>query len=511
MQLLDLIDRTEGAGNYSTLFGHSQQPGQPFAGTDVSRMTLGELADFASPSGAYGKWVAGQNNGTVATPMGRYQIVGTTLRNAASQLGLGPETVFNAGTQDRIANHLLTNRLASADAMDGKLAALRNEWHGLLSVPDDQLAQAIGGPSFNTQGGHVMPQLSTSNAPGLLGMEAPTEDEAPTGASFGDYANAAALAFNSLRRNPDAGLSAAIHRRGAMAQRRKEKIAKGKELQAKQNATVNWLQQNGMGQLAEAVEAGVLSGKDAFAYANSSPDVSASEATIQRLMELGLTREEAIKVNDLNALSRDPMTGETQIVDRLTGAPVSQAQTAPQLPAPQAPAAQDTTPELSFGDRYQDSKRAFGLGGFVRGGINAVGDAIGAGQAFPEVADTQSDFGVLRETLVNDLATGYPRQPPSWLLRQIQDLTPQAGSIRQGPGGAQDKLSALGRSVEQEMQSIKGQLNNRRLRPTLRQELEGQAASLQKVLDRVTEAHGSFGGGGLAISPDVQERMRAYE
>ena len=45
--LLDMIDRTEGAGNYSTLFGHAQRPGQPFAWVDVFRMNLDQLATFA--------------------------------------------------------------------------------------------------------------------------------------------------------------------------------------------------------------------------------------------------------------------------------------------------------------------------------------------------------------------------------------------------------------------------------------------------------------------------------
>lgn len=139
---LGLIDRYEGAGNYSTLFGHAQRDGGRFAGTDVSQMTLGQLGEFSSPRGDYGQWVRGQV-GRVATPMGRYQIVGTTLRGAAQQLGLSPDTPFNAQTQDTIAMHLARQRLAGATTRAGQRAALRAEWEGLGSVNDRDLDAAI--------------------------------------------------------------------------------------------------------------------------------------------------------------------------------------------------------------------------------------------------------------------------------------------------------------------------------------------------------------------------------
>ena len=52
--LFDLIDKHEGAGNYSTLFGHSQREGGHFAGIDPSSMTMAELDTFEKE---YGPWV----------------------------------------------------------------------------------------------------------------------------------------------------------------------------------------------------------------------------------------------------------------------------------------------------------------------------------------------------------------------------------------------------------------------------------------------------------------------
>lgn len=139
---LDLMDRHEGAGDFSTLFGHSQRDGGRFAGVDVSRMTLGQLREFASPNGEYGQWVRGQV-GRVATPMGRFQIVGTTLRNSAQQLGYDDNTVFDENTQGSIAMHLARNRLNGVSDPAAQRRGLRSEWEGLRSVSDPDLDRAI--------------------------------------------------------------------------------------------------------------------------------------------------------------------------------------------------------------------------------------------------------------------------------------------------------------------------------------------------------------------------------
>lgn len=155
MDLFDLLSRHEGAGNPSTLFGHAQLPGRQFAGVDVSKMTLGELREFASPNGDYGRWVkdelgrAGQQP-RIATPMGVGQIVGTTLRNTQSQLGLSDDTVFDEGTQRDMVLHLAKNRIVPGNDQ-ATLRGLRQEWEGFKHVDDDVLlaaAKGIGDPSM---------------------------------------------------------------------------------------------------------------------------------------------------------------------------------------------------------------------------------------------------------------------------------------------------------------------------------------------------------------------------
>lgn len=206
---LAAVDRTEGAGGYDTLYGHAQRKG-PFAGTDVSKMSIGDVMAFTDPSGQYAQTVKGQI-GRVATPVGRHQIVGTTLRNAARELGLDPSTPFDANTQDMLAGHLATKRVQSAGSMPEKISALRSEWHGFNNVPDSEMAQIVsdlesgrggpfaaqpgmaatadipmGGASAEIAGnvpGYVDPMVSAPNSPPQPPM-APQQGPSPNGLPF---------------------------------------------------------------------------------------------------------------------------------------------------------------------------------------------------------------------------------------------------------------------------------------------------------------------------------------
>lgn len=140
--LLGALDKTEGGGNYDTLYGNAQRNGGAFSSINVSQMPIKDVLTFSDPNGRYAQSVKSQI-GRVATPMGRHQIVGTTLRNAVDQMGLDPNTPFDRNTQDAIATHLARSRVSSAGTMEGKIAGLRAEWAGLKNVPDAQLAQIV--------------------------------------------------------------------------------------------------------------------------------------------------------------------------------------------------------------------------------------------------------------------------------------------------------------------------------------------------------------------------------
>lgn len=143
--LFDLIDKTEGGGNYSTLFAHAQRPGGAFAGVDVRQMTIGQLDQFANQ---YGPWVRNElarqgQKPRIATPMGRHQIVNSTLQAAAKEMGLSSDTVFSEDVQDAIAMHIADKALSGPKTMKGKIDALRGQWEGFKNVSDANLSAAI--------------------------------------------------------------------------------------------------------------------------------------------------------------------------------------------------------------------------------------------------------------------------------------------------------------------------------------------------------------------------------
>lgn len=170
-----LLDKHEGGGKYDTLFGFSQNGGR-FDGVDVSKMTLAEAMEFSKPDGEYGQWVKSKI-GRVATPMGRGQIVGTTLRGAVKEMGLPLDTKFDGNTQGLIIDHLAKRRLASAGSPVAKRAAMRAEWEGFKHVDDATLDGAIA----RFEAGSAVPVAAPEpiEAPRALGAVPPTRIGGP--------------------------------------------------------------------------------------------------------------------------------------------------------------------------------------------------------------------------------------------------------------------------------------------------------------------------------------------
>lgn len=147
--LFGLLDQYEGGGQYDTLFGYSQRPGGRFAGVDITQMSLDQLRDFSRVGGEYGNWVRDElgrsgQRARIATPMGRGQIVGTTMRNVQDALGLSGDTLFDENTQLQMIDYLARRRLEGVSDPAARRAALRAEWEGFGQVPDAQLDQVIG-------------------------------------------------------------------------------------------------------------------------------------------------------------------------------------------------------------------------------------------------------------------------------------------------------------------------------------------------------------------------------
>lgn len=249
----------------------------------------------------------------------------------------------------------------------------------------------------------------------------------------------------------------------------------------------------------------------------------AAEQRIQRQMEYLLqtgaakdpveARQMAIAITDnLVRVVVDPLTKEGQLVNVATGQ-VMHTFEYPGGPGYQAPAPSAGAPAMSQdeiagifeGERVPDANAAFGLPGAVTGLVNMATDSAGFGLYDPGTRTVQDRFSILREGLLSDIADAYQRQPPSWLLKNIRDLTPAAGSVFEGPESAQSKLRELRRNLAIEHDRTVKSLGMR-VDPKTSQELQMRKVGLETSMAKIDDALRMFGGaqqpaGGAAQQP----------
>lgn len=231
------IFATESGGDYNALYNYQNRPDGRFSDVQLTEMPISDVLSFTNPQGEYASYVRSQV-GRTATPVGAYQVVGSTLRNAVEALGIDPSTPFNQETQDRIGRWILENQGPQA-------------WEGL------------------TRGG---------NMNGLLGGGPVTASsmnpQQPEQNRFfnADTRDRLIMALQGMTLNPNQALiqtaAQGIQQRAAQRQTTEER-----------NATAEWLQQNGMGQYADAVRRGLMTGAEAFNIARTESETATQRET----------------------------------------------------------------------------------------------------------------------------------------------------------------------------------------------------------------------------------------
>jgi len=233
------IFRGESGGDYNALFNYQNRPGGLFDDVKITDMTVDAALDFAQPRSGYGNYVKMANpEGVVATPMGAYQVVGRTLRDAKRGLGLRGDELMTRELQDRIGRYIYDTQGTGA-------------WAGYKGP-------AYGPANAKQEAAPMLPAQQQPQAPrGLLeqfglqkmqpGAAGETGQKFYQRDSFKDAAGKMAVAFNSLRSNPDPNLA------GMVADVRNQRTEKNAR-----NKTVEYLRANGMSQYADMIEAGQL-------------------------------------------------------------------------------------------------------------------------------------------------------------------------------------------------------------------------------------------------------------
>lgn len=127
----------ESHGDFDALFGFSNRPGGAWSNVRLTEMTVDQAIAFSDPSGPYAQWVKARV-GRVATPMGAYQIVGTTLRSAKKGLGLRGDEVMSKELQERLGQWIYRQQGTGA-------------WEGYRGPSDSFGAPPTSAPGFQPQ------------------------------------------------------------------------------------------------------------------------------------------------------------------------------------------------------------------------------------------------------------------------------------------------------------------------------------------------------------------------
>ena len=136
------IDRKESGGGvdqYDATLGFDNRNN----GVRVSQMTLGEASEYSQ--GQYAQesmeWKRRNNHGdpnVPSTPMGKFQIVGSTLRQTMQDLQLPSDIPFSGPVQEQLGTYLGQQRVIGK-SQEAARAGLRNEWEGFKNKTDAEL------------------------------------------------------------------------------------------------------------------------------------------------------------------------------------------------------------------------------------------------------------------------------------------------------------------------------------------------------------------------------------
>ena len=271
-QLKRMVFPGESGGDYNALFGYANRPGGQFAGVNLTDMTVNQALDFSNPRGPYAQSVRGQI-GRVATPMGAYQVVGTTLRAAMQGLGLTGNERMTPELQDQIGMWIYQNQGPGAWEAWGK-------------------GGGSGSASSGKGGAMPMGLFDMQEEPQTFGQRLKRDFQS------GELLDRIALAANTLRMDPDPNLA-------QMVQARQEQRA-GKETA---NRTAQWLASQGRDDLAQALMTGAIDPKTAVATAMQKPEKA-------NVMEVG-----GKLVDETGRVVYDPTGGAEPVLspDQLSG------------------------------------------------------------------------------------------------------------------------------------------------------------------------------------------------
>lgn len=201
-------------------------------------------------------------------------------------------------------------------------------------------------------------------------------------------------------------------------------------------------------------------------------------------------------------MERDPRTGQ-----------VKQIGGGPRYGRTEQDAAGDipTTQPQSIVPPDIDASQASGLGGFLRGTVNTLGDAFGMGLAYPDAEQARFAMNNLKLYTVTALQAPIPGRPSVHLQQMIEKNTVEPNKILMGEGRAISSYTQMKHTIDTEIARMERDVLSRPMPQSKRNEVEdnySQLRQLSKSYDEAIKSFGSKSGEAPAVSPDVDSILK---
>ena len=272
------------------------------------------------------------------------------------------------------------------------------------------------------------------------------------------------------------------------------------------------VQQQLIGQLIESMKPAAPQSPEGKLYADERSGLvppgtfgqpaGASEEAIARLMEAGLDRNTAVGIVDGRlAVSRDPVTGAAQVVDKATGQVLGGE--APSQRPPPAPASTSTMPD------NVDYRGATGTEGFVSGLANTVAEIAGMGLIAPQNERAMQALANLHTRTQVELAGAVAGRPSNYLLEQFERLAVTPGSPFQGPGRSRERLTQTRDTLDEAIR-MNVDVARENVTPQMQAEANANITRLKRLRDDYSTVLESFGDRGASTGGDIDALVNRW-
>lgn len=256
----------------------------------------------------------------------------------------------------------------------------------------------------------------------------------------------------------------------------------------------------------------------------SRPKASDRQEQIRMLMQSGLSYQTAVGIaTGRYKTTKDPMSGETEVIDVATGRPVDrmdpQKAKAVEMAGGAAGGVEAKgSAEATSMPRGVDMSIATGADGFFKNAGNTVAGVFGE-HPFPETERAVQALTNLYARSVTVLQDAVPGKPSTHLMKMLEKLAVNPADLRQGDGRAKERLRQTRDMLATEMERIDRDIlapdQMRRYRPTdistarlSRSQLQGLLADYDAVLESWGSGEGPKGADGGGPQPGQIEPDR---